>query len=79
MQHPISLHLPGRFATSPVQASALHRLLARCGALARAWREQRRVARAYRRDLQTLAGLSERDLADFCAPCWLRADVERCR
>ena len=55
----------------------------RTGATVTSWfaslRERRRVQRAYHRDLRTLAGMSERDLADFCAPCWLRSDVARLR
>ena len=50
---------------------------------ARSWfaqsNERRRVQREYRRDLALLAGLGERELADFGAPGWLRADVQRYR
>lgn len=48
------------------------------GALAQ-WNERRRARLAYRRDLQLLARLGERELADFGAPGWLRADVQRYR
>lgn len=43
------------------------------------WNERRRIQSAYRRDLVLLAGLGERELADFGAPGWLRADVQRYR
>jgi uncharacterized protein YjiS (DUF1127 family) len=39
------------------------------------WLERQRLARAYRRDLAVLAAMGERELADFGAPAWLRADV----
>ena len=43
------------------------------------WMERQRRLRAYRRDLDVLAAMGERELADFGAPGWLRADVERHR
>ena len=85
MQLQIPLRSPGykllRCTPAPTlaQPSRIQQLVARCLALVQAWREHRRVERAYRRDLRTLAGMGERDLADFGAPCWLRADVERYR
>ena len=85
MQLHIQLRSPGHTqlrckpAPTLAQPSRTRQLVARCVAFAQAWRERRRVERTYRQDLRTLAGLSERDLADFGAPCWLRADVERYR
>jgi hypothetical protein len=43
------------------------------------WNERRRAQLIYRRDLRLLAKLGERELADFGAPGWLRADVQRYR
>lgn len=60
-------------------ASPWRQLVARIGKSLAAARERRRVMRAYREDLRALAGMGERDLADFCAPCWLRSDVARFR
>ena len=85
MQLQIALRAPGSkllrctSVQSLVQALCIQRIAMGCQALAQAWRERRRVERAYRCDLHTLAGMSERDLADIGAPCWLRADIGRYR
>lgn len=67
--------LPGPAPFTPWSAWLAERLST---ALAR-WAAARRARAAYHRDLVVLAGLGERELADFGAPAWLAADVQRYR
>lgn len=64
--------LPGPAFTASWLAFVAERLSA---ALAR-WAAERRERLAYQRDLIALAGLGDRELADFGAPAWLSADVQ---
>ena len=67
--------LPGPVFTASWLAGAAERMSA---VLAR-WVVERRERLAYRRDLIALAGLGDRELADFGAPDSLFADVHRYR
>jgi hypothetical protein len=66
-------------AVAPSTVSWLQRLLSGARAALARRCEQRRARLAYRRDLVALAALGERELADFGAPAWLVADVQRYR
>ncbi|MEP6739127.1 MAG: hypothetical protein ABJA61_02025 [Caldimonas sp.] len=63
----------------PSTTSWLGQWRVRCRRAMAHWLAQRRAARAYRQDLAVLARMGQRELDDFGAPAWLRADVQRYR